>query len=93
LHEIAQQEAVELCFTLDGAELCKGIQHLTAGVKITDARAIDPKDGTPLCSKGVFGRIFKVQSRNYCFAMKSLLGKDCKDAYKEFADFFFFLSG
>jgi len=90
LHEIAQRESVELCFTLDGAELYKGIQHLTAGVKITDARAIDPKDGTPLCSDGVFGRIFKVQSRNYCFPMKSLLGKDCKDAYKEFSDFFLF---
>jgi hypothetical protein len=56
---IAQGESVELYFTLDGAKVCKGIQHLTAGVKITDARAVDPKDGTALCSEGVFGRIFK----------------------------------
>ncbi len=90
LHEIAQRETVELCITLDGAELCDGLQHLTARVKITDFRAIDPKDGTPLCSEGVLGRIFRVQSRNYCFAMKSLLGKDCKAAYKEFSDFFLF---
>ena len=42
-------------------------------------------------SDGVFGRIFKVQSRSYCFAMKSLLGKDCKTAYyREFSDFFLF---
>jgi hypothetical protein len=32
-----------------------------------------------------------MQSRNYCFAVKSLLGKDSKDAYKEFKDFFAFL--
>jgi hypothetical protein len=91
LYDVAQRETVELCITLDGAELCDGIQHLTAGVKITDKRAIDPKDGAPLSiSDGVLGRIFKVQSRNYCFAMKSLLGKDCKSAYKEFSDFFLF---
>jgi len=90
LYEIAQVESVELCMTLDGAELCKGLSHITAGVKITDYRAIDPKDGTPLSSEGVFGRIFRTQSRNYCFAMKALLGKDCKTAYKEFTDFFQF---
>jgi hypothetical protein len=78
LHDIAQRESVELCITLNGTDLCDGLQHLTAGVKITDHRAIDPKDGTPLSTDGIFGRIFKVQSRNYCFAMKSLLGKDCE---------------
>jgi hypothetical protein len=92
LYDIAQRETVELCIALDGAELCNGIQHLTAGIKITDRRAIDPKDGVPLSTDGVLGRIFKVQSRNYCFAMKSLLGKDCKKAYKEFSDFFSSLS-
>jgi len=30
--------------TLDGAELCDGKSHLTAGVKVTDARAIDSRD-------------------------------------------------
>jgi len=80
------------CITLDGAKLCDGLSHLTAGIKVSDSRAIDPRDGVPLISEGdgAFGRIFKVQSRNYCFAMKSLLGKDCKAAYKEFADFFLF---
>jgi hypothetical protein len=83
---------VEICITLDGAELCDGLSHLTAGIKISDHRAIDPRDGVPLSNlaDGLFGRIFKVQSRNYCFAMKTLLGKDCKAAYKEFTDFFTF---
>jgi hypothetical protein len=91
LQEIAQNDSVELCITLDGAELCDGICHLTAGVKITDRRAIDPRNGSPLSSvDDEFGRIFNVQSRNYCFPVKSLLGKDTKDAYKEFSDFFKF---
>jgi hypothetical protein len=92
LYEIAQRESVEICMTLDGAELCDGLSHLTAGIKISDHRAIDARDGVPLSSlaNGVFSRIFKVQSRNYCFALKSLLGKDCKSAYREFSNFFLF---
>ncbi len=92
LDEIAQTESVELSITLDGAELCDGISHLTAGIKVTDSRAIDPRDGSPLCTvdDATFGRIFHNQSRNYCFAMKSLIGKDSKRAYKQFSDFFQF---
>jgi hypothetical protein len=75
--------------TLDGAELCDGISYLTAGVKVTDAMAIDLRDGTPMCffDDDAFVRVLKTQSRNYCFAMKSLIGKDSKKAYREFHDF------
>jgi len=44
LYDIAQRESVELSMTLDGTELCDGKSHLTAGVKVTDARAIDSRD-------------------------------------------------
>ncbi len=92
LDEIAQRESVELCITLDGAELTKDLCHLTFGIKVTDPRAIDPRDGCPLSysEDGVFGNLFRVQSRNYCFIMKSLLGKDSKRAYAEFSDVFKF---
>ena len=92
LEAIAERESVELSITMDGAELCDGISHLTAGIKVTDGRAIDPRDGSPLCMTmdEVMGRMFQNQSRNNCFALKSLIGKDCKRAYKEFADFFLF---
>jgi hypothetical protein len=81
-----------LSITLDGAELCDGISHLTAGIKITDGRAIDPQTGVPLCTADddTFGTIFTNQSRNFCFAIKSLIGKDSKKAYKEFKDIFKF---
>jgi hypothetical protein len=89
LHEMAQQESVELCITMDGAELCDGLCHLTSGIKITDPRAVDPRNGSPLCciNDGLMGHIFHTRSRNYCFAVKSLLGKDTKDAYRVFHDF------
>jgi hypothetical protein len=91
LYEISQQESVELSLTLDGADLCDGITNLTAGIKVTDGRAIDPRDGSPPSMDDVsFGHIFNNQSRNYCFTIQSLIGKDTKRAYKEFANLFKF---
>jgi hypothetical protein len=89
LEKVAHRESVEMCIMLDGAELCDGISHITAGIKVTDPQAVDPRDGSPLCMMNVehYGWIFNNQSMNYCFAMKSLISKDTKTAYKEFADF------
>jgi len=69
LHEIAIRESAEMFITLDGAELCKDLSHLTLGVKITDDRVIDPWVGSQLAynEAGVFGKLFQMQSRNYCF--------------------------
>lgn len=50
LDGIAQTSNVEISITLDGAELCDFKSHLTAGVKVTDKRAIDPRTKLPLCS-------------------------------------------
>jgi hypothetical protein len=57
-----------------------------------DGRAINPQTGVPLCTADddTFGSIFTNQSRKFCFAIKSLIGKDSKKAYKEFTDFFNF---
>jgi hypothetical protein len=63
-------------------ELCDGLCHLTAGIKVKNLRVINPKDGSALSSidDGLVGWIVRNQSRNYCFAVKSLLEKDSKDA-------------
>jgi len=92
LHEIAQMTSVEICITLDGAELCDHLNHLTAGVKLVDKRAIDPKTKRPLFtfSEELLGSAFSCQSRNFCFILKSLIGRDTKDAYDAFSDFFKF---
>lgn len=78
LSEIAQLKSVELGIKFYGAELTKDLCHLTFRVKVTDPRAINPHDNSPLsCAEdGVFGNLFQVQSQNYCFIMKSLLDKD-----------------
>jgi hypothetical protein len=51
------------CITLDGAELCDGISHLTAGIKVTDPSAVDPRDGGPLCMNNVenYGRFLTIR--------------------------------
>jgi hypothetical protein len=88
---MAQSDFVEVLIMLDGAELCDGLCHLTAGIKITDPRAVDPHDGKPLsCFGDGMGHILARKSCNYCFAIKCLLGKDSKEAYQEFSDFFSF---
>jgi hypothetical protein len=88
LYEIAQRDSIEICHTMDGAELCDYMNHLTAGVKIIDKRAIDPCSGKPLCcyTDNLLG--FSCQSQNFCFIIKSLIGKDTKENYNHFADFF-----
>ncbi len=90
LHDVAQHDSVELCITLDGAELCNALSNFTVGIKVTDRRAVDLRDGSPLsCIDDAFiGRIFQTQSQNYCFVVKSLMGKGTNDAYKQFEDFF-----
>lgn len=90
LYDIAQRESIAICMTMDRAELCDYLNHLTAGIKIIDKRAIDPRSGRPLWSgtKSILG--FACQSRNFCFIFKSLIGRDTNEAYDEFSDFFKF---
>jgi hypothetical protein len=81
LEEIAWTTSIEIFITLDGAELCEYLTHLTVGVKIVDKRAVDPQTGWPLCTftEDLLGLAFTCQSCNFCFIMKSLIGKDTKD--------------
>lgn len=50
LETVAQMSNVEKSITLDGAELCDYKSHLTAGMKITDKRAVASCTKQPLCS-------------------------------------------
>jgi hypothetical protein len=58
-----QTESVELSITLEGAELCDGISHITAGIKIMDRRSIGSLTGIPLSTVDdeTFGRIFQTR--------------------------------
>jgi hypothetical protein len=125
LHDAAQTSNVEISITLDGAELCDFHSHVTAGVKVTDRRAVDTWTKRPLCSNigmssntsllillintlnsiiillmfhhfhillldNILGATFNYQSRNNCFIFMSMIGKDSKEAYTYFKDFFEF---
>ena len=94
LTKIAQTKGdVQLCFTIDAAELHNSATHVTAGVKVVDYRAYDPLTGKPLSSTvlndALRVRLFDCQSRNYCYVLKMLFGKDSKQVYKDvFQDVF-----
>lgn len=63
------------------------ISLMTFGVIIMDPCTVDQREGTLITyTNGVTGNIFKVQSHSYCFEKKTLLGKDLKPAYQEFAE-------
>ena len=83
LNRIACVEGnIKIAITLDGADLSRNIQHVTAGIKIVDPRAVNPVTGIPIGLEGV-------QSREFCFPMKILLTKDTKTLYRtHFNDFF-----
>ncbi len=61
LHEIARTTSIEIFITLDGAELCDHLNHLTAGVKMVYKRGVDPKTGWPLFTftEELLGSAFK----------------------------------
>jgi hypothetical protein len=93
LDDVAKNPAeppVEFSITLDGADLSRNISHVTAGIKINDPRAIDPRTGIPIGRDGSI----PVQSRELCFPCKILIAKDTKDLYTDhFTDFFAFFKG
>jgi hypothetical protein len=77
-----------LAITLDGADLSRNVNHVTAGIKIFDPRAIDPVSKVPI---GVVDST-KIQSRELCIPFKIVLAKDSKTLYethiRDFFDFF-----
>ena len=89
LKEIAvNQGGVNLSMTLDAADLSRNLTHITAGIKITDPRAIDPMTGLPF---GMTKREATVQSRDVCIPFKIVLHPDKSGAYDDFfGDFFEF---
>ena len=72
-------EDVTVACTIDGTELSWKIGHVTAGVKITDPRARNPRKNEELVmgADGTEG----VQSRDLCFPLQVTIGKDNKQLF------------
>ncbi len=50
---------------LGDTRLTKDLHHVTFGIKVTDSRASDPRDGSPLsyCKDGIFGICLELKAR------------------------------
>jgi hypothetical protein len=50
---------------LGDTPLTKDLHHVTFGIKVTDSRANDPRDGSPLsyCKDGIFGIGLELKAR------------------------------
>ena len=68
---------VLLAFTIDGARLTNHLQHVSAGVKLVDPRIRMSGDKVPLIQQLAENNLF--QSRNMCFILWMLLGKENKE--------------
>lgn len=75
-----------LCvFSLDGAAITKNLGHVLGGFKVTDPAAICPITGALLLQNGAD---MKAQSRNQCFPLKMMMGRETKESLLEFGPMF-----
>ena len=72
-------KGVEISLTLDGTKLTNNVFHVACGVKMTDARARDPR------SKRL---TLDFQSRDYPSTFESHAMKESEDAHEHFQGFF-----
>ena len=78
-----------LCvYSLDGASITKNLGHVLGGFKVADPSAICPMTGDHLLQNPTE---MNAQSRNLCFPLKMIMGKETKETIKEFAPMFKFM--
>jgi hypothetical protein len=78
-----------LCiYALDGASITKNLGHVLGGFKVADPSAVCPMTGDMLLHNPTE---MNAQSRNLCFPLKMIMGKDTKETIQEFAPMFQFM--
>jgi hypothetical protein len=80
LTEIGKERALEVAITTDGSMLAHLINLVMVGYKLIDPAAKDPKTGKPLLDP-TDPKNSKYQSRDLCFPLMMLLGKETKEMY------------
>ena len=81
LMDDAKHRPVEVGLTSDGAQLTNTLSHVTAGLKFNDMGIRDPFTKQPLL---LHEPDSLVQSRNLCFPLRSVIGKDSKKTFNGF---------
>ena len=86
----AKQRSVLILQAIDGSHFSKRDNHVTYGLKAGDKASICPMTGQP-----IFASQDKacIQTRNACFPVKIVLGKETKQMYQEFKHLFDLLKG
>jgi hypothetical protein len=78
-----------LCvYALDGAAITKNLGHVLGGFKVADPSATCPMTGDLLLANPTE---MNAQSRNLCFPLKMIMGKETKETIKEFSPMFQFM--
>jgi hypothetical protein len=75
-------------FSLDGASITKNLGHVLGGFKVVDRSSRDPISGELLLDNPTE---LNAQSRNLCFPLKLIMGKETKETLKEFGPMFNFM--
>ena len=90
LSVVAQHRSVLLLQAIDGSHFSKRDNHVTYGLKAGDKSSLCPITGQPLFASQDKACI---QTRNACFPVKIVLGKETKEMYQEFKHLFDLLKG
>jgi hypothetical protein len=90
LEAVAKHRPVLILQAIDGSHFSKRDHHVTYGLKAGDKASLCPITRQPLFASQDRACI---QTRNACFPVKIVLGKETKQMYKEFKPLFDILKG
>ena len=89
LEDQARERSVRISQAIDGAQLSKRMTHVLYGLKMNDHAAI-----CPLTKRPLLGNPDKecCQSRNACFPIKMIMGRETKSIYAHYKHLFDFFN-
>jgi hypothetical protein len=85
---IGRVQSLLAVYALDGAKITKNLGHVCGGFKVSDRFARCPFTGELLLENPTE---MNAQSRNLCFPLKLIMGKETKETLKEFSPMFDFM--
>jgi hypothetical protein len=85
---IGKLQSLLATYALDGAKITKNLGHVCGGFKVADRASRCPFTGELLLENPTEAN---AQSRNLCFPLKIIMGKETKETIKEFAPVFQFM--
>jgi len=94
LDHVAKHWSIEVCRSIDGADITKSLSMVAAGIKIIDKSACCPISKKPFILDNGQGDSLSIsgfQSQNNCFPLMLAICKETKETFPFFEDLFMFL--